>query len=440
MSLVNLFDSGTEYTHRVMVLVTKRMLNPKRGGGVSTFVRGIAKAMPATTLVEIHAVGADNLDVYEIQLPNAKTFGHPQMVKIKTEEPGIFQRIALNFDQIEEFRHALNKELFAEKKLYDAIVTTCPESAMACISFGALIEPFNVIYTTHHGLMSDSLSKVPFDDSVIYFANEVIPKSGFVTTVTQTPLNAEWLKEKHGVTVDHVIPLLPDEISWGDDDRSKKEGALFIGKFESGKRPELFVEMCKQTGIKGKVMCGGIKAPDAWHKAFKEAGVTNYEIRQNLQGKEKEEFIASAQFTFVSSQNESYGYLALEGLANGPAMIADSRWAKFWEGYGARLFTRKNMAAVANEMNAVKEWDTLYIEMMIMDAYARWNEIIHNRKNYGTKPDSAILKHVTGEYRSLSEISISRDVRNLSSGDYKPLFDHCQIIHRDNESFIRKVS
>lgn len=437
MSLVNLFDSGIEYKKRVMVLVTKRMLNPKRGGGVSTFVRGIAKSMPDDTLVEIHCVGPDNLDVYEIQAPNVKTFGYPQMVKIKTEEPGIFQRIMINFDQIEEFRHALNKAVFSEEKLYDAIVTTCPESALACISFGALIEPFNVIYTTHHGLMSDSLSKVPFDDAVIYFANEVIPKSGFVTTVTQTPLNAEWLKEKHNVTVDHIIPLLPDELPTHRG-LLQKEGALFIGKFETGKRPELFVEMCKQTGIKGKVMCGGIKAPDAWHKAFKEAGVTNYEIRQNLQGKEKEDFIASARFTFVSSQNESYGYLALEGLMNGPTMIADSRWAKFWEGYGATLFTKKTMAAVANQLNQMTIWDNTRLVRMLDDAENKWIEIIHNRKHYGTKPDSAIIKFVDTEYRSLAEISKARDVRNLSSGDYKPFFDHCDIVHRDNESFIKK--
>lgn len=439
MSLTSLFSSGKEYKKRVMVLVTKRMLNPKRGGGVSTFVRGIAKSMPEDTLVEIHAVGPDNLDVFEIDHPNVNTYGYPQMVKIKAEEPGIFQRIAVNFDQIEEFRHALNKSVFAEEKLYDAIVTTCPESALACISFGALIEPFNVIYTTHHGLMSDSLSKVPFDDSVIYFANEVIPKSGFVTTVTQTPLNSEWLHEKHGVKVDHIIPLLPDELP-GHVGLMHKEGALFIGKYETGKRPELFVEMCKQTGIMGKVMCGGIKAPDAWHKAFKEAGVTNYEIRQNLQGKEKEDFIASAKFTFVSSQNESYGYLALEGLMNGPTMIADSRWAKFWEGYGATLFTKKNMAAVANSLNQMTLWDNTRLVRMLDDAENKWIEIITNRKNYGTKDTAAMLRFVTPEWQTLSELAKARDVRNLSSGDYKPLFDHCEIVHTDNESRIRRFT
>jgi glycosyltransferase involved in cell wall biosynthesis len=437
MSLTNLFHSDETYRKRIMVLVTKRMLNPKRGGGVSTFVRGIAKSMPDDVLVEIHCVGADNLDIYEIDRPNVKTYAYPQAVKIKTEEPGIFQRIALNFDQIEEFRHALNKSVFTHEKLYDAIVTTCPESAMACISFGALIEPFNVIYTTHHGLMSDSLSKVPFDDSVIYFANEVIPKSGFVTTVTQTPKNAEWLLEKHSVKVDHIIPLLPDELAWGDDDRKDKEGALFIGKFETGKRPELFVEMCKQTGIKGKVLCGGIKSPEGWHKAFREAGVTNYEVRQNLQGQEKIDFIASAQFTFISSQNESYGYLALEGLANGPTMIADSRWADFWTQFGARTFTRKNMAAVALELNAGREWHTLHLEMMLDEAYRAWHKVILTRKNYGTKPDSAMLKHVSGDFRSLKQLAERRNVRSLSSGDYKPLFDHCQIEHKANESFIR---
>ncbi|USV41101.1 glycosyltransferase [Xanthomonas phage BUDD] len=421
-----------------MVLVTKRMLNPKRGGGVSTFVRGIAKSMPDDTLVEIHCVGPDNLDVYEIDHPNVVTYGYPQMVKIKAEEPGIFQRIMINFDQIEEFRHALNKSVFTEEKLYDAIVTTCPESALACISFGAMIEPFNVIYTTHHGLMSDSLSKVPFDDAVIYFANEVIPKSGFVTSVTQTPLNAEWLQEKHGVKVDHIIPLLPDELP-PVVDMAGKEGALFIGKYETGKRPELFVEMCKQTGIKGKVMCGGIKAPDAWHKAFKEAGVTNYEIRQNLQGKEKEDFIASAKFTFVSSQNESYGYLALEGLFNGPTMIADSRWAKFWERYGATLFTKKSMAEVAKSLNDVTLWDNSDLVDMLAEAKAKWVDVICNRKNYNTKPNSSMLKYVTPEWQTLADLAKARDVRSLSSGDYKPLFDHCEIVHTDNESKVRRV-
>lgn len=439
MSLVNLFSSGVEYRKRVMILVTKRMLNPKRGGGVSTFVRGLAKAFPDDVLVEIHTVGPDNLDVYEIQKDNVKTIGYPQMVKIKTEEPGIFQRIMINFDQIEEFRHALNKSLFAEEKLYDAIVTTCPESALACISFGALIEPFNVVYTTHHGLMSDSLSKVPFDDAVIYFANEVIPKSGFVTTLTQTPKNAEWLKEKHGVDA-HVIPLLPDEVpDCGGSDRSNKEGALFIGKFETGKRPELFVEMCKQTGIKGKILCGGVKEPTGWHKAFKEAGVTNYEIRQNLQGQEKIDFIKSAQFTFISSQNESYGYLALEGLLNGPTMIFDSRWGEFWYQFGARRFNKKNMAEVARELNFITEWDTSMIRFMLEEAHKDWMDITLNRKKYGTKPDSAILKFVTPEFRTLSTVAKERDVRNLSSGDYKPLFDHCDIYHTDNESFIRRA-
>ena len=436
MSLTSLFSSGKEYKKRVMILVTKRMLNPKRGGGVSTFVRGLAKAYPDDVLVEIHCVGPDNLEVYEIQKDNIKTFGYPQMVKIKTEEPGIFQRIMINFDQIEEFRHALNKSVFAEEKLYDAIVTTCPESALACISFGALIEPFNVVYTTHHGLMSDSLSKVPFDDAVIYFANEVIPKSGFVTTLTQTPKNAEWLLEKHGVTA-RVIPLLPDELP-KHVGTMHKEGALFIGKYETGKRPELFVEMCKQTGIKGKVLCGGVKSPEGWHKAFKAAGVTNYEIRQNLQGKEKEDFIASARFTFVSSQNESYGYLALEGLVNGPTMIYDSRWGEFWYGYGATRFNRKNMAEVANELNKPCIWDNSPLLSMMEKAKVDWMDITLKRARYGTKPDSAILKFLTSDYQTLADIAKARDVRNLSSGDYKPLFDHCEIIHTDNESKIRR--
>jgi len=90
---------------------------------------------------------------------------------------------------------------------------------------------------------------------------------------------------------------------------------------------------------------------DKWEETFKEYGYTNYELKFDIIGQEKVDFIKSAQIAFHPSLRESYGFSAFESLHSCPTiLVKEYEWWKNFEG----------SAIVVEEKNLVDEIYKIY--------------------------------------------------------------------------------
>ena len=120
-----------------------------------------------------------------------------------------------------------------------------------------------------------------------------------------------------------------------------KEGVLFIGRHEARKNPKQFAKAVAQVGLAAKVLTNK-RGEKKFEKTLLEAGVTNFDIRYELTGQAKADFIRSARIAFHPAGLESYGFSAMETLAAGlpTLLIEESDWWKAFEQHGVFVSPR----------------------------------------------------------------------------------------------------
>lgn len=103
-----------------------------------------------------------------------------------------------------------------------------------------------------------------------------------------------------------------------------RKGVLFIGRWEEGKNPEAYIRAMKEAKLPCKVMTNE-NGKKKFEKAFKEAGITDYEIRAGITGQEKVDFIRSSSVFFMPSLRENYPFAFLECLGHMPCVVLDTQ-------------------------------------------------------------------------------------------------------------------
>lgn len=230
-----------------------------------------------------------------------------------------------------------------EQNVYDAVVVNTVEGTLA-LSVTRLREFVPVIHYTHWGgLVIDTPWKGNVYTSEYNEVTRELMRIPGNWIGTQSAFNVETMDE-HFNLEGHYLPMpFPERGLLGEvPNFEDREGVLFIGRFEDLKNPNAFVSAVSKAGLKALVMTNQRAVPK-WEKAFREAGISEFEIKAGIHGKEKVDFIKQARVAFHPSKHESYGFLAMETLCFCPTVvIEDYLWWQHFDGIPGLILADAN--------------------------------------------------------------------------------------------------
>jgi hypothetical protein len=152
-------------------------------------------------------------------------------------------------------------------------------------------------------------------------------KMADITIGTQSEFNANNFDENAW----HLpIPITEPDLLIEHD--KQREGVLFIGRWEEGKNPELYLKLIEETKLPARVMTNANGAKK-FEERLKKLGV-DYQIKVSIIGKEKVDFITSCRVAFNPSTVESYGMAFYEQLVQLPTFVLENqRWTGNFKGH-----------------------------------------------------------------------------------------------------------
>ncbi len=250
---------------------------------------------------------------------------------------------------VENFRSAYALALESEGEP-DLVLVNTPEAIEAPFASPIASTSKVVFYTHHENLLVPPAraSKVfsPAYNEYLY----AIPQRN-VIVATQSEFNVERMARLKFTHSPIVLPMpIPDpELLMPYD--GMREGVLFIGRHEPRKNPKRFAEKVAAAGLPAKVLTNK-RGEAKFEKTLREAGVNSFEIRSELTGQAKADFIGSARIAFHPASSESYGYSAMECLAAGlpTVCIEEYEWWRAFEEHGIHAVASRKVAKVLPEL------------------------------------------------------------------------------------------
>lgn len=178
-----------------------------------------------------------------------------------------------------------------------------------------------------------------------YFHNIVDTLSNLegVYVATQSLTNKKILLEHHKKVI--VLPIsLPESQFLEKYDRTNTNGVLFVGRYEEGKRPEKFLKICKEANVPVKILTSK-KSAEKFKDKCTELGL-KYEIRHNLLGQEKVDFMLSSSIMLNVSKYESFSISTLECIGHMPVLTLDDQvWTQHFDKRYLIVCNKKNIVS-----------------------------------------------------------------------------------------------
>jgi len=239
------------------------------------------------------------------------------------------------YERMANFRNSIIRALTTN--LYDAFICNTYESVQVASTMG-LEDVIQIIAYTHleSQIFPNTLHN-PFLNSV----NEMMRKQLEMSDIfigTQSKFNQ--------IEIDNGAWHLPIPITEPDllkEHHKDREGVLFIGRWEEGKNPELYLKLIEETKLPARVMTNANGAKK-FEERLKKLGV-DYQIKVSIIGQEKVDFITSCRVAFNPSTVESYGMAFYEQHIQLPTFVLENqRWTNNFDSDYFYKTTKQNMA------------------------------------------------------------------------------------------------
>jgi hypothetical protein len=226
----------------------------------------------------------------------------------------------------------------------------------------------------------------------------------------------------------------------------EREGILFVGRWEEGKNPELFIDLIEQTKLPAKVMTSpnGVKK---FEDRLSKLGV-KYDVRASIIGQEKVDFIKSSRIAFNPSVVESYGMAFYEQHIQMPTLVLENqRWTNNFNKDFFYTCTKKDMASKAKELYDIFEkaerWYNLgslqHAQEQESTVFHKWHTCFNDFESKQSNSNTAkILENQTIMYSDFIEqlgrsmICID-DCRSALTNKHK-----YRVIYTDNDTYLTK--
>jgi hypothetical protein len=341
------------------------------------------------------------------------------------------------YERMANFRNSIIEA--SEHNIYDALICNTYESVQVASTMG-LEDVIQIIAYTHLESQIFSDTKNPFLHSTNDMMRKQLELFG-ITIGTQSKFNQLQFSNAYHLP----IPITEQDLL--KEHHVKREGVLFIGRWEEGKNPELYLELIEKTKLPARVMTNNNGAKK-FEDRFKKMGITDYKIGISIIGKEKVDFITSCRVAFNPSNVESYGMAFYEQMSQMPTVcLDDMRWTK---NFNSDYFYRTDKKHMAELVTALYEqYDTAksyydegalkHTQQQEANVFSKWNSCFNEFE--GRKSNSSTAKICEEKTTKLCDFSkkLKRDI--LCIDDIKSVLTNkhkFRIIYTDNDTYLTK--
>jgi hypothetical protein len=341
------------------------------------------------------------------------------------------------YERMVNFRNSIVEAL--EHNIYDALICNTYETVQVASTMG-LEDVIQIIAYTHLESQIFKDTKNPF----LYNTNELMRKQlelYGITIGTQSKFN-----QLH-FTNAYQLPIPITEMGLLDEHHVLREGVLFIGRWEEGKNPELYLDLIEQTKLPARVMTNANGAKK-FEERFKKMGITDYKIGVSIIGQQKVDFITGCRVAFNPSSVESYGMAFYEEISQMPTVcLDDMRWTKNFNSVYFYRTDKKHMAEVVtalyNQYTTAKSYyDTgalKHTQEVEAGVFHKWNSCFNDFECKKSNSNTAKICEETTT--KLSEFNTDLGRRLLCIDDIKSVLTNkhkFRIIYTDDDTYLTK--
>ena len=423
------------YDKRIGFLVSYQTLIPH--GGIGQFTKSFCELMDQHNIkVDIITDKEPQRTEFVKSIP-ANIIAPLESLKY-TDHSSIFMYgDTFCYERMANFRTAIVEAL--EHNLYDAFICNTYETVQVASTMG-LEDVIQVIAYTHLESQIFKNTNNPF----LYSTNEMMRRQlemNGIVVGTQSVFN---LLNVDGAAFHLPIPITEQDLLT--EYTGEREGILFVGRWEEGKNPELFIDLIEQTKLPAKVMTSpnGVKK---FEERLSKLGV-KYDVRASIIGQEKVDFIKSSRIAFNPSTVESYGMAFYEQHVQLPTLVLENqRWTNNFNKDFFYTCTKKDMASKAKELYDIFEkadrWYNLgslqHAREHEASIFNKWMECFRDFEPKQSNSNTAkicsenTIKHldfITDLGRSIICID---DVRSVLTNKHK-----FRVIYTDTDTYLTK--
>jgi len=424
------------YDKRIGFLVSYQTLIPH--GGIGQFAKSFCELMDKNNIKVDIITDKEPKDNEFVNSLKANIISPDESLAYTTHSGIFMYGDTFCYERMANFRNSIIKAL--NSNLYDSFVCNTYETVQVASTMG-LDDCIQMIAYTHLESQIFKDTKNPF----LHTTNEMMRKQLEMSSVvigTQSKFNSLELENKGA----WHLPIPISEPDLLKEHHKPREGILFVGRWEEGKNPELFLELIEQTQLPAKIMTSANGAKK-FEERLKKIGVP-YEIRVGIIGQEKVEFMTSARIAFNPSIVESYGMAFYEQHIQMPTLVLENqRWTKNFNDEFFYYCNKKNMTQRAQELygsfEKAETWYNLgsleHANFMEKRVFGKWNdcflEFVSKQSNSNT---AKILENNTLKYSDfISELGRKLicidDARSALTNKHK-----YRIIYTDNDTYMTK--
>lgn len=423
------------YDKRIGFLVSYQTLIPH--GGIGQFAKSFCELMDSHNIKVDIITDKEPQDNEFVKSLKANVIAPLEPLRY-TDHSNIFMYgDTFCYERMANFRNAIIEAL--EHNLYDAFICNTYETVQVASTMG-LEDVIQIIAYTHLESQIFKDTKNPFLHNTNELMRQQLETSG-IYVGTQSKFNQLNISD----TVYH-LPIPITERGLLEEHHTPREGVLFVGRWEEGKNPELFIDLIEQTKLPAKVMTSpnGVKK---FEDRLSKLGV-KYDIRSSIVGKEKVDFITSARVAFNPSTVESYGMAFYEQHIQLPTFcLSDQRWTK---NFDSRYFfetNKKNMATdILNAYHMFATAENWYNKGVLSHAgsientvFHKWNECFNDFKTKQSNNNTAKICNETTVKLKDYIASLGRkvicidDIRSVLTNKHK-----FRVIYTDEDTYLTK--
>jgi len=423
------------YDKRIGFLVSYQTLIPH--GGIGQFTKSFCELMDSHNIkVDIitDKIPQDNEFIKSIP---ANIIAPSESLRY-TEHSNIFMYgDTFCYERMANFRNSIIKAL--SSNLYDALICNTYETVQVTSTMG-LEDCIQIIAYTHLESQIFNDTKNPFLNNTNVMMRQQLSTTN-IDIGTQSKFNQLHLDESS-----YHLPIPITERGLLEEYHGTREGILFVGRWEEGKNPELFIDLIEQTGLPAKVMTSpnGVKK---FEDRLAKIGAV-WDVRASIVGQEKVDFIKSSRIAFNPSTVESYGMAFYEQHIQLPTLVLENqRWTKNFNEDFFYKCTKKDMAEKAKELYDIFEKAERWYNLGSLDhakqqedsVFHKWNNCFREFQPKLSNSNTAKICNETTithadfiENLGRSVICID-DVRSVLTNKHK-----FRVIYTDDDTYLTK--
>jgi glycosyltransferase involved in cell wall biosynthesis len=423
------------YDKRIGFLVSYQTLIPH--GGIGQFTKSFCELMDSHNIKVDIITDKEPQDNEFVKSIPANVIAPLESLKY-TDHSNIFMYgDTFCYERMANFRNSIVEAL--EHNLYDALICNTYETVQVASTMG-LEDVIQIITYTHLESQIFKDTKNPF----LYNTNVLMRQQLETDNVfvgTQSVFN---LLNVNGTAYHLPIPITEKDLLT--EYTGEREGILFVGRWEEGKNPELFIDLIRQTKLPAKVMTSpnGVKK---FEDKLSKLGV-KYDIRASIVGQEKVDFIKSSRIAFNPSVVESYGMAFYEQHIQLPTLVLENqRWTKNFNSDFFYTCTKKDMAQRAKELydsfEKAETWYNLgslkHANQQEANVFHKWNECFNEFKSKESNTNTAkICSENTVKLQDYikdlgRKVICMDDIRSVLTNKHK-----FRVIYTDNDTYLTK--